>query len=485
MDYLESLCLELIEKSLAPFPCELNELDWKEALSSNGEKLSKHLSAFANLPGGGFLVYGIDDHGKVIGVGSEGEIKNITSSLSNVARHNLKPEIKIEFVKFKHSGRLLLAAYIHESVQKPVSLKNKGLEFSYIRVAGNTRQMSEPELRAAMLSSRMLRYEELPAVLPISNQSKWVDLFDFSEFVKRTNPTPINNKEALNEHLFHHKLLLKTKGKYLPTNLCVLLCAEDFRAFPGYEKFAIRITEYDGSSKISSKRDIFFNQGYSLTLDDAVSKISSLLSHRESIKKASRINESLVPEIAIRELLANAIIHRDYTQNNGFVTVDIFSDRIEITNPGGLLPEISSDRLIDHPSKTRNEVLADIMRKTHFAEEKGSGYDKVVNSIEINVLPPIKWRLEQDYFCVILYMPKKFSETEKEERIEAVFQHSCLNLVSNKRTANKSIRHRFAFGDHEQTKTLRLIQDCLKAGRIKCANSKDLRRDWHYLPYFA
>ncbi len=484
MDYLENLCIELIEKSLTPFPCELNELDWKEALSSNGEKMSKHLSAFANLSGGGFLVYGIDDHGKVVGVNGKNEIKEITAFLCNVARHNLKPEINIEFIKFKHSGRSLLAAYIHESTQKPVSL-NKGLELSYIRAGGETRQMNENEIRAAMLSSRMLRYEELPAILPINAQSKWMDLFDFSEFVKRTSPIPISNKEALNEHLFNHKLLLKTKGKYLPTNLCIMICAEDFSALPGYEKFAIRITEYDGSSKIFSKRDIFFNQGYSLILDDVVSKISELLPHRESIKKATRINEPLVPEIAIRELVANALIHRDYTQNSGFVTIDIFSDRIEINNPGSLLPKISSDRLIDHPSETRNEVLADIMRKMHLAEEKGSGYDKAVGFIELNTLPAIKWRLGKDYFCVILYLPKKFSDMEKEERIEAVFQHSCLNLVSNKRTTNKSILKRFGFGEHEKTKTSRLIQDSLKSGRIKCANSKDLRRDWHYLPYFA
>jgi predicted HTH transcriptional regulator len=480
MTDLQTHCIKLIEQSLNPFPCELNQLDWKEALSPKKEKLSKHISAFTNFPEGGFLIYGINDSGKVVGINDADEIKQITATLSNIARQNLSQAVKIDFLKFKYSGHPILAAYINESIQKPVSLKNKGLEFSYIRAGGQTRQMDQQEIRGAMLSSRTLRYEELPAILPLDKQSEWKNLFDFEEFVKRTNIST-HSEENLNEQLFHHKLLLKTNGKYLPTNLCVLLCAKNFNALPSYEKFSIRITEYRGSDRFSAKRDIFFNAGYSLTLDEIIDRILSLVPHQEIIEKATRLNQS----IAVRELIANAIIHRDYTQNSSFVAVDIFSDRIEITNPGGLLPDISLDRLIDHPSKTRNEVLADIMRKIGFAEEKGSGYDKAVKFIEINALPPIKWRLEKDYFCVILYMSKKFSDMEKNERIEAVFQHSCLNFATNKKTTNQSIRGRFKFGEHEKTKTSRLIQDCLTAGRIKLANQNDLRRDWHYLPYFA
>lgn len=484
MTDLQTLCIKLIENSLHPFPCELNELDWKEALSPKKEKLSKHISAFANFSGGGFLIYGINDSGKVVGMSNAEEVRKITATIGNIARHNLAPTVKIDFLKFKYSGRPILAAYINESVQKPVSLKNKGLEFSYIRAGGQTRQMDQQEIRGAMLSSRTLRYEELPATLPLDKQSKWENLFDFGEFVKRANISA-RNKENLNEQLFHHKLLLKSQGKYLPTNLCVLLCAKNFNELPSYEKFNIRVTEYHGSDKLSARRDVFFNSGYSLVLDEIIDKVLSLIPRQEIIKKATRIDQPLVPEIAIRELIANAIIHRDYTQNNSFVSVDIFSDRIEITNPGGLLPDISLDRLIDHPSKTRNEVLADIMRKMGFAEEKGSGYDKTVKFIEIDALPPLKWRQEKDYFSVSIYLPKKFSDMDKSERIEAVFQHSCLNLTTNKKTTNQSIRQRFKFGEHEKNKTSRLIADCLAAGRIKCANQNDLRRDWHYLPYFT
>ncbi len=266
----------------------------------------------------------------------------------------------------------------------------------------------------------------------------------------------------------------------------MLTCAKDFTALPDYEKFGIRITEYNGIDKISYKRDVFFNAGYSLTLDEIVDKVSSLTPHNEIIEKATRINDPFIPESAIRELLINAVMHRDYTQNSSFITINIFTDRIEITNPGGLLPDISVDRLIDHPSKTRNEVLTNLMRTLRFGEIEGTGYDKVVTAIEFKGLPPIKWRQEKDYFCAILYMPKKFSDMEKGERIEAVFQHSCLNYVNNKKTTNQSIRGRFKFDEKESTKISRLIKECIKENRIRCANQDNaIKRDWYYIPYCA
>lgn len=483
MNYNER-CIELLNKSLIPIPQELNELDWKEMLSSNNEKLAKHLAAFANFPMGGFMVYGINNGAEIVGVSKE-EVKKISEALGNIARDALEPKVEIEFITFEYSGKNIFAAYIQESVQKPVHLKNKGLEHSFIRAGGQTRQMSQNEIRSAILSSRVQRYEELPAILPLDKQENWKDLFDFSEIVKRTR-LAANNEEALYEYLFQCKFLIRTRGKYFPTNLCILTCAKDFTSLPGYEKFGIRVVQYNGIDKISSRGDSFFNKGYSLALDEVVSSITFMLPYDEVLERATRINDPIIPEVAIRELVANAIIHRDYSQNSSFITVNIFSDRIEITNPGGLLPEISVDRLIDHPSKTRNEVLADFMRKLRFAEEEGTGYDKVITAIEFKGLPPIKCRGERDYFCAILYMPKEFKKMEKSERIEAVYQHSCLNYVENKKTTNQSIRQRFRFTNEDSTKATRLINECIKENRIKCANKDEaIKRDWYYIPYWA
>lgn len=193
---------------------------------------------------------------------------------------------------------------------------------------------------------------------------------------------------------------------------------------------------------------------------------------------------SIIPQIAIREMVANAIIHRDFTRNDSFITIEIFNDRLEITNPGRLLPEITIDRLIDHPSRTRNEILAEFMRNLNFCEERGSGYDKTVSALEFYGSPPYLCKAIDDYFQVILFTPKDYADMDKDERIEAVYQHSVLNIVLNKKTNNESIRKRFKFKETEGTKVYRLINSAIKAGRIRLANPEASKRDAAYLPYW-
>ncbi len=86
----------LLAHSLQPIPQELNELDWKEDLSPNKEKLIRHLSAFANLPGGGFLVFGVEDSsGKLVGI-TQQQATIILEKLSNLGRDAISPVVKID-----------------------------------------------------------------------------------------------------------------------------------------------------------------------------------------------------------------------------------------------------------------------------------------------------------------------------------------------------------------------------------------------------
>ncbi len=475
-------CLNLLSKSLSPIPQELNELDWKSDLSPNHEKLKQHLCAFSNTPGGGYLVFGVDDNGIIVGIDDQ-KVKNITTTLTNLARDTLEPRINIEFLTFNYKDKPILATFIPENEEKPVYIKNKNIEDSYLRAGGETRKMSREEIKRAILTSRHLRFEELPANIPSENASL-EDIFDFSRILERTRPSGFPTKELLYEYLYSLKLLYRANGNYLPTNLCILCCAKDFRKFPGYEKFAIRVTQYSGVDKLSSNRDIFFYNGYTLSLDDTVANIMSILPHNEILKQATFKVVPIIPQIAIREMVANAIIHRDFTRNDSFITIEIFNDRVEITNPGRLLPDINIDRLIDHPSRTRNEILADLMRNLNFCEEKGSGYDKTVTALELYGSPPYFCRVINDYFQVILFTPKDYVDMDKDERIEAVYQHSVLNIVLNKKTNNESIRKRFKFDASESTKVYRLINSAIKAGRIKLANPDAAKKIAAYLPYW-
>lgn len=479
---IKKRCLELLEKSLSPLPQELNELDWK-ASTSKPERMARHLSAFANYAGGGYLIFGVEDGGTIKGL-SQQESELYSGQIGNWSRDLVTPEVRTQIFSFEYKGKALLGVHIEEAFDKPVHKKNGSLEDSYLRAGGQSRQMTRDEIRQSMMSSRHQRYEELPASLPSTMLENWFDFFEFSEFIKRTK-FESKDQERLFEHLFAHKLLVRVDQKFIPTNLAILTCAKDLSLFPSYERYAVRITEYLDTTKMQAKKDVTIQLGVSLGLDLIVKQIAEALPHSEIIQNATKIRTSAIPLIAIRELIINSIMHRDLSKTNSFITAEIFSDRIEITNPGGLLPDISVDRLIDHPSVCRNEVLSDFLRKLGLAEERGSGVDNALGAIELWGLPPVIFESQRDYFKATILMPRKFNTMSKDERITATYQHACLNKLTGKRTTNSSLRERFKFSSDETTKIGRLINDALESEKIKLANPSASKRDFHYLPYWA
>ncbi len=481
---IENLCIDLLKRSLSPIPQELNELDWKVMLSSKKERLKKHLSAFANLKDGGFLIFGVDDDGKIIGIPDE-DSRLIADILANMARTALEPQINIKFITFEFKAKNLLGIYIEESFEKPVHIKNKGLERSYIRAGGQSRLMNKDEIRHSILSSRTLRFGELPASLSREYIEKWDDCFNFSEVIKRTMPNGFSDQSSQMEYLASLKLFDKSYEKFSPTNLAIICCAKDFNKLISYEKFALRMVEYKGNTKITARRDKTFQMGFSLSLDLIIDTLIHWLPYTEKVQRATVIRTPIIPEVALREIIVNAIIHRDYTITSSSITVEVFSDRVEVTSPGGLLPEVTVDRLIDHPSRTRNEVLSDLMRKLNFCEERGSGIDKSVIAMEKNGYPAIQFINEPGYFKVILSAHREFSSLTNDEKMNAIFQHCCLNVVIQRKTTGRSIRDRFHLNRSESTKIYKLIEEIIRLGKIKLANPESSRRDQYYLPYWA
>jgi ATP-dependent DNA helicase RecG len=187
----------LLKKSLTGIPHELNELDWKETLSSNHEKLNNHLSAFANNPGGGFLVFGVDNKTRQpIGINAQ-DSERIITTLSNRARGTLNPEVIIEHSHFTYQERNLLMVFIHESSTKPVHIKNGTIEDSDIRSGSSTRKASCNEVGGLMLNSRIPRWEELNTSSRLAENEvlALLDAYAIHTLLKR--PAPSTNQEIM------------------------------------------------------------------------------------------------------------------------------------------------------------------------------------------------------------------------------------------------------------------------------------------------
>ncbi len=223
-------------------------------------------------------------------------------------------------------------------------------------------------------------------------------------------------------------------------------------------------------------------KGYAIGFEGLVDWINSQLPANEEIGKALRKDTRMYPEIAIREIVANALIHQDFTEL-GFPMIEIYSDRIEISNPGR--PLIKPERFIDE-YVSRNEKLSDLMRRMGFCEEKGSGLDKVIFWNEFYQLPAINVLITDTRTKVVLYSYKSLNDTDRKDKIRACYQHACLKYVSNEKMTNQSLRERFKIKEKNYSVASRIIRDTINEGLIKEDEPDNKSRKYaSYIPFWA
>ena len=213
------------------------------------------------------------------------------------------------------------------------------------------------------------------------------------------------------------------------------------------------VTVFEGNSKLKILRDRFFEVGYAVGFEGMVDFVYSQLPHREEIRSAIREAKPMFPKVAIRELVANALIHQDFNMTGIRVMVDIFANRLEISNPG--LPLINTDRFIDEFG-TRNERLINLMRRLGICEERGSGVDKAIDAIENFQLPPPDFRVGQVRTSVVMFSREKWGEMSRVDKLRACYQHCVLKYVLGEKFTNQSLRIRLGFSDRQVAATSRV-----------------------------
>jgi len=463
----EIRALALLKQSLHTLFNESNELDWKESLSPNHEKLSQHLCAFSNHPDGGYLVFGVNDKTKKpIGISAINS-SQIISTLSNRARGSLTPEVKIEHSILNYEDHDLLFIFIHESTTKPVHLKKGSVEDSYIRSGGSTRRASRNELASLMLNSRKLRWEELNASQSVTETEVLAALDHYAVHELLNRPVPSNTQEIL-EWMVSEKIVNKSTGNgYSITNFGAIAAARDLNKFEDLTRKVVRIIRYKGFNKVVTEQEFSFENGYAIGFNKIIQFLSFSLPQSEIIEKAFRRKVPVYPEIALRELAANMLIHQDFTVSGMNPMIEMYDDRIEFTNPGSLLPSKSIFRLIGTPPESRNELLAAAFRRYNLCEERGSGFTKTIQAIELFGLPPLGFDKGENYFKVILYFPRDFSKMSRTERIQACYQHAVIKHLSSGTMTNKSLRERFKMSEKQRAMISRLIKEAIDEGFIK------------------
>ena len=277
---------------------------------------------------------------------------------------------------------------------------------------------------------------------------------------------------------------LDDDGTHSVTNLGALLFAHRLEAFDGLQRKAVRVVLYDDEGRTTALREREFTRGYAAVFEELITFINYQLPQNEVLGEALRRDVKMYPAVAIRELVANALIHQDLQRTGTGPMVEVFSDRIEVTNPGR--PLIDANRFIDHPPESRNDRMASFMRRVNICEERGSGIDKVVFSVEVAQLPPPDFVVLEDHTRAVLFALRTFAEMSAEERVRACYQHACLQEVSNKKRTNESLRGRFGIEKKNHSMASRVIRETLATGRSKDANPASASKKLaSYEPFWA
>lgn len=326
-------------------------------------------------------------------------------------------------------------------------------------------------------------FEELIAMERVSTDEV-LQLLDYPSYFDLMDiPLPANRNEIL-KALAEDQLICRCDaGGWNITNLGGILFAKQLRKFRRLQRKALRVVQYRGSGRTETYKEQESAKGYACGFEGIVEYINGLLPANEILGKALRKSVAMFPEIAIRELIANALIHQDFSVTGAGPMVEIFDDRIEITNPGE--PLVDTQRFLDTPPRSRNETMASLMRRLGICEERGSGIDKVVFQVETHQLPAPLFEVPPGFTRSVLFAHKKLKEMDKADRVRACYLHACLCHVTRKKMTNSSIRERFGINTHNAAYASKILKEAIEAGMIVVQDSTIGTRNRSYLPFWA
>lgn len=466
------------------------ETGWLEFKHNNAEpqEIGEYISALANtaaLEGKAhaYVLWGIDDTShEAVGTTFDPARKRIgNEELESWLLRQLAPKIGFRFVHVALDGVPLVLMEIDCAYRHPVQFG--GAEF--IRIGSYKKRLKdfqekERELWRVLDATpfeRLAAAEKLRSdeVLSLLDYPSYFDLID--------RPLP-DGRNAILDALAADRLIEAAGGGHWNVmNVGAILLAKHLSDFGSLQRKAVRVVVYKGKGRVQTLREQTGAKGYASGFEGLIGFIHGLLPVNEVIGQALRKAVPVYPELAIRELVANALIHQDFSVSGSGPMVEIFDDRMEITNPG--LPLVATSRMLDSPPRSRNEALASLMRRMGVCEERGSGVDKVVSEAEFYQLPAPAFEVVGESTRSTLFAPRPLTKMDQSDRVRAVYLHACLRYVQREFMTNSSLRERFGIDPKNSATASRLIKESLIAGVVRLQDPEAPPKLRRYVPEWA
>jgi len=462
-------------------------VEFKENLAQPQE-IGEYISALANsaaLMGKAFayLVWGVrDDDQALVGTTFDAHRTRVgNEELENWLLRLLEPKIDFRFFAVDVDGQRVVLLEIARAVRHPVRFSGE----EFIRVGSYKKKLKDfrEKERALWRIFDRTPFEDGVAAERATDDEvlRLLDYPAYFDLLERPLPA---DRQGILDALADDRLIRRNDaGGWDVTNLGGVLFAKRLDAFHVLRRKAVRVIQYRGAGRTETLKEQVGGKGYASGFEGLIGYINGLLPANEVIEQALRRSVPMYPELAVRELVANALIHQDLFITGAGPTVEIFDDRIEITNPGE--PLVDTQRFVDTPPRSRNEALASLMRRVRICEERGSGIDKVVSLIEVFQLPAPLFESPDGFTRAVLFAHKPLSAMDKAERMRACYLHACLRYVMRQPMTNTSLRQRLGIDDRNIATASRLLGEAVEAGLIAIADPEAGTRIRSYLPFWA
>lgn len=482
-EYYRSLVTELSKLA--------DETEWVEFKVGNDqpERIARYVSALSNSAAlcgkpTAYLLWGVDDSTHEI-VGAPFSYRGLRKGgeeLEAWLARMVNPKLNLAFHDVDMGdGARVVVLEIPAAIHEPTKFESS----AYVRVGSNVKPLAGFKDREAQL---WRTFDSVPAELRSVasglDEEGLFELLDYPGYYRSLGlPVPAHRSQAMTDLASEKFIMREDAGTWSITTLGALMVAYDLGAFDELGRRATRVVKYRENTRIDASGERVFTAGYALSYEEIVLYIMAITPSEEAMDGPIRRDRPAFPEIAVRELLANAIVHQSLDQRGTSPMVEVFSDRIEFSNPGS--PLVSVERLVDTVPVSRNERMAGFMRKCGICEERGSGYDKVITATcENELVAPIVQNQMDLFTKAVLFAKMPFELTSKEDRVRTCYMQACLAYVNFGSIGNADVRRVFGLGEKKAQAT-RIIKDAVAAQLIKPIDENAAPRYMRYVPFWA
>ncbi len=427
-------------------------LEFKRDISSP-KPILKTLTAFANTAGGK-LIIGVSDAKTIIGIDKPlDEEEKLCSIIADSISPRLAPNVELITVE----GKTLIVVEVFLSSSRPHYLKSEGIENGvYVRLGSTNRQADKELIAELQRSAEGIAFDEMP-MPELTAES--LDLKSVEDLFGKYRK--LSEKELLTL-----KILTKYQGRLVPTKGAVLLFGKERISF--FPDAWIQCGRFIGKDKanIFDHTDIYDH--LHLSVESIMHFLKKNAMKGADFSEIRRQDVWSIPLSIMREVVINAIVHADYSQRGAPIRVAFFDDRIEIENPGILLPGMTIEDMKQGVSKIRNPVIARIFRELNLIEQWGSGVRRIFKEAQEKGLPEpqiIEIGMRLRFIIPLAELHTAQVEAQVEAQVDLNILSACsLSALSSAEIAN-------ALGHKQLSGNLRkAIPRLRKAGLLEYTN---------------